>query len=70
MTNAPPPATRAGRRWLSVKHLAARYDVSDVSIWRWTKSGRLPQPHRIGPNCIRYCADEVEQHEQRLRGGA
>lgn len=58
------------RAWLSPAKLAERYDVSLVSIWRWTKAGRLPQPHRIGPNCVRYCADEVAEHEQRIKGAA
>ena len=56
--------------WLSPKDLADRYGVSLVSIWRWTKAGRLPQPHKIGPNCVRYCANEVQEHERRLKGAA
>ena len=60
----------APRPWLSPKDLADRYGVSLVSIWRWTKAERLPQPHKIGPNCVRYCAAEVEKHEARLRGSA
>lgn len=72
MVNEVTPAlsTPAGRLWLSPKDLAERYGVSIVSIWRWTKAGRLPQPHRIGPNCVRYCGEEVRAHEQHLRGAA
>jgi hypothetical protein len=28
--------------------VAALYDCQPVTIWRWSKSGRLPAPDRIG----------------------
>ncbi len=39
---------------ISVKQLAARYGVSPATLWRWTKSGELPQPVKLGPNCTRW----------------
>lgn len=43
--------------------LARRYSVSRASIWRWTASGRLPQPVRLSPACTRWRLSEVEQLE-------
>lgn len=28
--------------------VAALFGVSAVTVWRWSKSGRLPKPFRIG----------------------
>ena len=41
--------------------------VSDMSIWRWIKSGILPEPLRI--NGQRYWSDEqLEEARARLSG--
>lgn len=51
--------------------LARRYSVSRASIWRWTASGRLPKPVRLGPACTRWRLAEVEALEaKRLRDQA
>lgn len=34
--------------------LATLLDVSEVTIWRWAKSGRLPKPRKLGPNTTRW----------------
>lgn len=43
--------------------LSRRYAVSRVTVWRWAGQGILPKPIRIGPNCTRWRADEVEAAE-------
>jgi len=35
-------------------------DVSEATIWRWVKSGRLPQPRQIGPNRVAWLLHELE----------
>lgn len=35
-------------------------DASDASIWRWVKSGILPQPRQIGPNRVGWLLSELE----------
>lgn len=27
----------------------ALFGISQPTVWRWIKDGRLPQPHRLGP---------------------
>lgn len=49
--------------YLSDLDLAARYAVSRITIWRWTREGRYPLPVRLGPNCTRWRRGEVEQWE-------
>ena len=38
----------------SDKHLAARYDVSRCTIWRWVARGQLPPPVKLSPGCARW----------------
>jgi predicted DNA-binding transcriptional regulator AlpA len=30
--------------------VAALNGISDPTVWRWVKAGRLPQPVKLGPN--------------------
>jgi prophage regulatory protein len=50
----------------SDKQLAERYQVSRMTIWRWSKIGVLPKPHKFG-GTTRWKLSEVEQH---MVGGA
>lgn len=29
--------------------VAALYDVGPATVWRWSRTGRLPAPRKIGP---------------------
>lgn len=51
--------------YLIDRDLAERYAVSRVSIWRWAQQGVLPKPIRVGANCTRWRADEIEGFEAR-----
>lgn len=39
--------------------LAALLDVSQITIWRWSKTGRLPAPRKFGPGTTRWNVGEV-----------
>jgi prophage regulatory protein len=50
-------------KYKSDLQLAERYDVHRATIWRWVKSGVLPQPVQISPGCTRWRADEIDQRD-------
>ncbi|WP_241521140.1 helix-turn-helix transcriptional regulator [Kineobactrum sediminis] len=52
---------RIPRRWVSDRTLAEYYEVSRCTIWRWVKSGRLPEPEKIGDNCTRWDFDKIRE---------
>ena len=71
MTKAVPDiAAEEGRPWWSIKYMAYRYNVSEVSIWRWAKSNKIPKPHNIGPGVVRFSRDQVLEDERRRLEGA
>jgi predicted DNA-binding transcriptional regulator AlpA len=39
--------------------LAIILDVSEVTIWRWAKIGKLPRPRKPGGNTTRFNVGEV-----------
>jgi predicted DNA-binding transcriptional regulator AlpA len=45
---------------LSATQLAAFLRVSRRSVWRWTASGRLPQPVRFGRRVVRWRISEIK----------
>lgn len=55
--------------YLSDKSLAARYQVSRATIWRWNREGKLPRPVKIGA-ATRWRIADIEQFEKSLRPGA
>ena len=52
------------KKWASDQWLADYYEVSRCTIWRWSKSGRLPPPERIGENCTRWDFERIQEEEQ------
>ena len=44
---------------LTDKEIAQALGVSRMTVWRWTKAGRLPQPRKIGANSTRWDSVEV-----------
>ena len=48
--------TEQPQRYASVATLAARYDVSPSTIWRWKRLGIIPAAavHRLGPTAARF----------------
>lgn len=51
------------RRWVSAKFLSGYYEVTPKTIWAWAKSGRLPPPEKIGPNCTRWDFEKIQELE-------
>lgn len=36
--------------------------VSHATLWRWTRAGRVPAAHRIGPNTVARRAEDVRAY--------
>lgn len=50
--------------YLNVKQVAARYGVNTCTVWRWRKGKPdFPQPHRFGPQTLRWKAADLEGWE-------
>lgn len=50
--------------------LASLLDVSEVTIWRWSKSGKLPRPRKLGGNTTRFNVGEVRAAFAKLGGAS
>jgi len=58
------------QEYYSDLELGKRFGVSRMTLWRWCREKRFPQPVRLGLNCTRWPRAEVEQWErQRAAGG-
>ena len=47
------------QRVIRIQELMQIISVSRTSIWRWVKSGDLPAPIAIGPNCVGWLSTEI-----------
>jgi prophage regulatory protein len=56
---------RDQNHYVSDKTLAARYDVSRSTIWRWSHIGQLPKPVKIFGS-TRWAISEIERSEKEL----
>jgi len=54
------------QKFVTDRQLAERYSVSRASIWRWVRTGQLPQPIYLASGTTRWNLEDVVQHEQRL----
>ena len=41
--------------------VAALHGIGPATVWRWVKSGRLPQPHKLGPNTTAWRVGELRR---------
>jgi predicted DNA-binding transcriptional regulator AlpA len=55
--------------WLSVKDLSKRYRVTTTTIWNWTREKRLPRPHSLSSQTMRWHIDDILEHDQKVREG-
>jgi prophage regulatory protein len=55
--------------YLSVDQVAARFDVSKDSIWRWKRQGDFPPPVKLGGNTSRWRLADIEEWEGQLKCG-
>lgn len=44
---------------VAARTLATLLDVSEVTVWRWSKAGKLPVPRKLGGNTTRFNVGEV-----------
>lgn len=44
---------------IPARALASLLDVSEVTVWRWAKAGKLPKPRKLGANTTRFNVGEV-----------
>tara|TARA_R110000787_G_scaffold83794_4_gene180068 strand:- start:50 stop:283 length:234 start_codon:yes stop_codon:yes gene_type:complete len=47
--------------FVRVSVVATLFSVSTVSIWAWTKQGRIPQPRRFGRNATVWNVGELRR---------
>ena len=47
---------------LTVKDVADCLSISVRSVWRWTKSGKIPAPIKLGFHVVRWRASEIQRH--------
>ena len=41
--------------------VAALNGIGPATVWRWVKAGRLPQPHKLGPNTTAWKVGELRR---------
>lgn len=46
---------------IPARTLATLLDISEVSVWRWAKAGKLPRPRKLGANTTRFNVGEVRE---------
>jgi len=46
------------------REVAARYEVSRPTVWRWLRMGHLPPPETIGPNTKRWKLATLESWDE------
>jgi len=47
-------------RFYRLPQVAARLNVSESSIWAWTKEGTFPKPIKLSKNCTAWIAAEIK----------
>lgn len=45
--------------FIAARTLAAMLGVSQVTIWRWSKAGKLPAPRKLGEGTTRWNVGEI-----------
>ena len=60
------PST-ASSSFLTVDQVAARYNCSTDSIWRWKRNGEFPAPVRIGRGVTRWRLEDLIDHESKFQ---
>lgn len=56
-------ATTFEPEFLTVEQVAARYNVSKDTIWRWKRDGKFPAACRVGPGATRWRLSDLLEHE-------
>lgn len=48
-------------RLLTMAEVTEILGISHMTLYRWRKAGRFPEPVRVGPNSVRWPASVVEE---------
>lgn len=56
--------------YFSDKSLAARYQVTRQTIWRWVREENFPQPIKLGKAAVRWHEVDILRWEQSKQVGA
>lgn len=51
----------AGAVYASAKTIALALETSETTVWRWSKSGKLPAPHKLSEGTTRWRTDELRE---------
>ena len=51
---------------LTDKELAKALGVGRMTVWRWAKAGRIPQPRKIGAHTTRWDSREEQAAIQKM----
>jgi predicted DNA-binding transcriptional regulator AlpA len=55
------------RKYITQPQLKRRYgDISDMTVWRWIKAGRIPEPALFG-NRNYFDSDELDEADRRAK---
>ena len=49
---------------LTDREIAQALGISRMTVWRWTKAGRLPQPRKLGAHTTRWDSLELVESLQ------
>lgn len=61
------PAAPVAHPWMTVHEVAAFLKVNERTVRAWSKSGRLPAPHRVGDHSLRWARSDIERHMEQQR---
>ncbi len=58
-------------KYVNIKQVAERYGVDTSTVWRWRKAKpEFPQPHRFGPQTLRWSLADLDTYDASLEGSA
>jgi predicted DNA-binding transcriptional regulator AlpA len=55
---------REATKFLRLKQITQRYQVSGSSVWNWVKAGTFPTPIKFSDNCTGWIEAETEAWAQ------
>lgn len=69
-SDASPTTKRAEQRqqhdgtdFITARTLARRWGVTEPTIWRWARAGKIPAPTNVGPQVTRWSRKAIDDHE-------
>ncbi len=52
-------------KFLKAGRVAERYDIAEVTVWVWSRLGKLPKPVRLSPNATRWRVSDLDAFDQK-----